>query len=103
MAFCVRNQLEDLIFAEFRSIELCSALEAEVKEFRLGLMYCVNHNMSPLNMETDSLIIKKVLEGIWEIPWAISVNIRDIERTMENKEVEVVYTYREGNKLIFFN
>jgi len=50
-------------------------------------------------METDSLIIKKVLDEIWDIPWSISVDIQCIKLWMEQAEVEVVHTFREGNRL----
>ncbi|WMV29056.1 hypothetical protein MTR67_022441 [Solanum verrucosum] len=56
----------------------------------------------PLVRETDSLIIKKVLDGIWEIPWSIAVEIRVIKRAMENGTTMIEHTCREGNKLADF-
>lgn len=55
-------------------------------------------------METDSLIINKILDGIWEIPWGIAVDPRCIMEELKDKEVVVTHIFREGNKLAdFFN
>ncbi|KAH0771764.1 hypothetical protein KY290_015745 [Solanum tuberosum] len=95
MAFCVRNHQGYLMYAKAKSISLCTALEAETKAFSRGILYCLEHNFMPLVMETDSLIIKKVLDGIWEIPWSIAVEIRVVKRAMENSTTMIEHTYRE--------
>lgn len=46
--------------------------------------------------------MKKILDGIWEIPWSISVDIRWIRDVMKDKEVEIKHIYREGNTLADF-
>ncbi|KAH0655387.1 hypothetical protein KY285_030269 [Solanum tuberosum] len=102
MAFCVRNHQGCLLYAEAKSISLCTALEAETKAFNSDILYCLEHNLMPLVMDTDSLIIKKVLDGIWEIHWSIAVEIRVIKRAMENGTTMIEHTYREGNKLADF-
>ncbi|KAG5576491.1 hypothetical protein H5410_056625, partial [Solanum commersonii] len=38
--------------------------KAEVKAFKDGLNHCVQNNLLPLMMEINSLIIKKILDGI---------------------------------------
>ncbi|WMV08231.1 hypothetical protein MTR67_001616 [Solanum verrucosum] len=97
--FCIPNEEGNLIFAEASVIEACYAIVAEVKAFKAGLKYCIENDLLPIIMETDSFIIKKVLDGVWEVPWSISVDIQCIKLWMENGEVEVVHTYREGNRL----
>ncbi|KAK6793579.1 hypothetical protein RDI58_007032 [Solanum bulbocastanum] len=97
-AFSVRNSNGDLVYAETESVMLCSALEAEVGAFKEGLQYCVSHNLLPLIMETDSLILKKVIEEKWEIPWVISVDVRCIKNKLKNKDVVVNHIFREGNR-----
>jgi len=66
-----------------------------VKAFKAGLKYCIENDLLPIIMEIDSFIIKKVLDGVWEVPWSISVDIQCIKLLMEKGEVEVVHTYRE--------
>lgn len=53
-------------------------------------------------MESDSLTIKKILDGTWEVPWVISTDIREIREEIIDKEVMVVHSFREGNKLANF-
>ncbi|KAH0764524.1 hypothetical protein KY285_000395 [Solanum tuberosum] len=102
IAFCIRNHYGDFIFAETRKVELSSALEAEVRALGVGLIYCINHNIFPLILETDSLVTKKVLDGVWEVPWSISVEVRGIKSMVETYNVEIKHIFREGNKLADF-
>lgn len=44
---------------------------AEAKAIVEGLAYCVEKQLHPLILETDSLVIKKIIEGEWESPWCI--------------------------------
>lgn len=91
-----------MVYARARKLEVCSALEAETKGFKDGLLYCLSHNLFPLTMESDSLTIKKILDGTWEVPWVISTDIREIREEIIDKEVMVVHSFREGNKLANF-
>ncbi|KAH0664999.1 hypothetical protein KY285_026205 [Solanum tuberosum] len=96
-AFSVRNSNGELVYAETESVELCNILEAKVEAFKEGLQYCVNNNLMPLIMETNSLILKKIIDEIWEIPWSISVDIRCIKKMLKDKDVVVIHIFREGN------
>ncbi|KAH0642344.1 hypothetical protein KY290_033935 [Solanum tuberosum] len=99
-AFSVRNSNGDLVYAETESVMLCSALEAEVRTFKEGLQYCVSHNLLPLIMETESLILKKVIEEKWEIPWVISADVRCIKNKLKNKDMVVNQIFRAGNNVV---
>ncbi|KAH0669205.1 hypothetical protein KY289_023698 [Solanum tuberosum] len=96
---CIRNDQGELVYAKVCKTEFSSALQDEVKGFKRGLLYCLGHNLLHLTMETDSITIKKILDGIWEVPWIISIDIREIMEAMENKALTVTHTFREGNKL----
>ncbi|WMV59135.1 hypothetical protein MTR67_052520, partial [Solanum verrucosum] len=102
IAFCIRNHYGDFIFAETRKVQLRSALEAEVRALGVGLIYCINHNIFPLILETDSLVTKKVLDGVREVPWSISVEVRGIKSMLETYNVEIKHIFREGNTLADF-
>lgn len=56
-----------------------------MRAFKEGLHYCVHNNFLPLVMETNSLILKKIFDGIWEIPWSISVDIRCVKGGIEGQ------------------
>ncbi|KAG5619509.1 hypothetical protein H5410_004727 [Solanum commersonii] len=51
-----------------------------------GLEYCMTNNLL-----RDSLIGKKIIDGIWEIPWAIVVDIRRIQGMVREHTVEVLH------------
>ncbi|KAG5631408.1 hypothetical protein H5410_003125 [Solanum commersonii] len=53
----------NLIFTEASTIEAHNAIVAEVKAFKPRLKYCIENDLLPIIMETDSLIIKKVTFG----------------------------------------
>lgn len=48
MAFCVRNEFGDLVFAESRLLERCTVIEAEIKTIIMGIVYCQQHKLLPL-------------------------------------------------------
>ncbi|KAG5620342.1 hypothetical protein H5410_005560 [Solanum commersonii] len=58
--FCIRNGEGNLIFAEAITIKACYAIVAQVKAFKAGLKYCIENDLLPIIMETDSLISKEM-------------------------------------------
>lgn len=58
--------------------------------------------MVPLELETDSFSLVKMMKGEWEIPWNIRGIIRRIQKIMELELIKVQHTYREGNSLAEF-
>ncbi|KAG5609525.1 hypothetical protein H5410_020806 [Solanum commersonii] len=42
------------------------------------------------------------MDGVWEVPWILSMDVRNIKFSMQNRNVEEVHTFREGNKLADF-
>ncbi|XP_049360645.1 uncharacterized protein LOC125825343 [Solanum verrucosum] len=101
-AFCVRNEAGNLMYTEGRGFGVNSNLVVEVLAFKMGLEYCINHHYLPLTMETDSLAIKNILDGGWETPWCIIVDITKIKSLLVESNTTVEHTYMEGNKLADF-
>lgn len=77
-------------------------LVAEVKAMKAGLEYCSSNNLLPLMLETDSLSLKKIVEGLWEVPWTITIEVKRIKQSLASGGVVVEHTVREGNKLSEF-
>ncbi|WMV25454.1 hypothetical protein MTR67_018839 [Solanum verrucosum] len=50
-------------------------------------------------METDSLTMKNVLEGMWEVHWEISLEVKWFKQLRNNGVIRVEYVLREGNQL----
>lgn len=61
--------------------------------------YCVSRILPHVVIKTDSLILKTILDGIWEVPWKIANDIQRIKGLMSQFQVEVVHKLREGNKM----
>ncbi|KAF3678689.1 hypothetical protein FXO38_03114 [Capsicum annuum] len=76
-AFCIRNWEGDLVYAESSKLQESNSLLAEVMAVRFALEHYLNR-FTPLLIETDSLIVNKVLQGHWEVPWAIVMDIKKI-------------------------
>lgn len=73
--FCIRNKEGDLIYAESRRIADSSNLIAEAVALKLGLEYCVEHNLIPLILKTESLALNQMVIGMWEVPWCVAKEI----------------------------
>ncbi|KAG5630358.1 hypothetical protein H5410_002075 [Solanum commersonii] len=71
--FYVRDSHGKLVFAKAEKIDLCDALEVE-----------------------------NILDGMWEIPWDMSINIRCIHEILKEREVVIVYTFRKVHNLADF-
>ncbi|XP_015160507.1 uncharacterized protein [Solanum tuberosum] len=102
IAFCIRNEVGDLAYAESKEVTKDSILEAEIIEIKEGIYYCIQKTLIPLIIETDSLLAQKALNGVWEVPWKIAWEVRLIKQLIKNHGVEVVHTFREGNNLADF-
>ncbi|KAG5571327.1 hypothetical protein H5410_061093 [Solanum commersonii] len=87
MVFCVRNEFGDLVCVESRLLERCIVIESDIKAIRIGFVYCQQHNLLPLIVETNSLIAETVKNGVWEVPWSISLDIRHVHGIIHSCQV----------------
>ncbi|XP_019256312.1 PREDICTED: uncharacterized protein LOC109234702 [Nicotiana attenuata] len=69
LGFCVRNDKGDVVSARAVDLGVTTNVVAEAKAILQGLEYRVEHDLHPLILETDSLVIKKVIEGEWDPTW----------------------------------
>lgn len=99
LKFCIRSDQGDLVYVESYIIGELLATEAEIRTVKEVPNYCVQKVCLPLTIETDSLITKKILDGVWEVPWIFSKNVCNIKFSMNTGNVEVVHTFKEGNKV----
>lgn len=53
----------------------------------------------PLEIETNSFTLAKMVKGGWEVPWSIIGIITRIQQMMEDELIKVQYIYREWNSL----
>lgn len=102
VAFCIRISEENLIYAKMKQIGYNTNIYAEALAMKEGIEYCRNNEMFPLIIETDSLFLKKVIEGDWRVPWRINSTIIRIKQALSSGEHVVTHTLREGNKVADF-
>ncbi|XP_059290876.1 uncharacterized protein LOC132044416 [Lycium ferocissimum] len=85
--FCVRDWNGDLVYAQCQKIGQSNNVIAEARAILEGLKYCVEKDLHPLIMETDSLMMKNIVEGKWEAPWCIITMVDRLKRLMEGFHV----------------
>ncbi|XP_075082213.1 uncharacterized protein LOC142166789 [Nicotiana tabacum] len=98
-ALCVRNDAGDVLFAKAEELGLSTNTIAEAKAIVEGLSYCVQKQLHPLIIQTDSMLMKKIIDGIWEVPWNIGKEINKINQLKHNFNVIFEHVLREGNTL----
>ncbi|KAH0665136.1 hypothetical protein KY290_027423 [Solanum tuberosum] len=96
-AFCIRNDEGNLIHAESFGLRITSVLMSEAMALRRGLEYCIMHHYLPVILETDSLMLQKILNGIWEVSWSSRVEVKRINGMRINVDARVEHILREGN------
>lgn len=62
--FCIRNWKGKFIFVASYEIGVKSSLDAKVWALEKGLSFCISHNFLPVTLESDSLIVCKILAGV---------------------------------------
>lgn len=68
----------------------------------LGIEYCVPKGYLPLTIETDSFITKRIVDGVWDVPWIVTMDVKSIKVSLHRRNVEVIHTFTEVNKLADF-
>lgn len=101
-AFCIRNDIGNLGYAEGVRIVDTNNLMAEVMALRMGLEHCKRNNLLPVILETDPLALKNILYGIWDTLWNIALEIRIVHHMIKDVDVVVENIFREGNKVADF-
>ncbi|XP_060210708.1 F-box protein At3g07870-like [Lycium barbarum] len=66
VAFCIRNDNGDLVYATAQKIADGNNLVAEAVSIKQGVEYCMEHQLYPLLVEIDSLATKMFIRGIWK-------------------------------------
>ncbi|XP_060182081.1 uncharacterized protein LOC132611714 [Lycium barbarum] len=72
---------------------------AEAKALLFGIQWCIQHNITNIELETDSILLLSWVKQIFKIPWQIEGTIRDIRRHLEGATWSIQHCYREANKV----
>jgi len=98
-AFCLRDERVDIIHAEGVTIENATSIVTEAKTILEASKHCKQRNLNKVIIQTDSMLLKKVLTGEWAIPWSISDVVEEIRTCLEGKQHIFQHILREGNQL----
>lgn len=71
----LRNHDGDIVYAQGEEINETTNMEAEAITIREAIYHCIAIGIMWIDIETDSLVLVKILSRIWEIPWKIATII----------------------------
>ncbi|KAH0650670.1 hypothetical protein KY285_032001 [Solanum tuberosum] len=77
-AFCIRDHEGNLIVAKGVRLQETTNVIAEAIAIRECLVFCRDNMLSQIIIETDSLAMVHILEGQWEAPWSVALEVRFI-------------------------
>nr|XP_033517447.1 uncharacterized protein LOC117281714 [Nicotiana tomentosiformis] len=84
LGFCEKNDVGDLVYTRAVDLGVTTNIVAEAKAILQGLEYCVEHDLHPLILETDYLVLKKVVEGEWDPPWSTVPYVQEIKEMRDH-------------------
>lgn len=83
-AFCLRNGDENPIYAEAGAMGFSTTLEAEAMAILRCLRYCKDREVTNILVDTDSLCLQHIINGVWACPWIIIEEIEEIRSYIHN-------------------
>ncbi|XP_070046476.1 uncharacterized protein [Nicotiana tomentosiformis] len=72
LGFCVSDDEGDVVYARAVDLGVTTNVVAEAKAILEGFEYCVEYDLHPLILETNSLVMKKAIEWEWDPPWLVA-------------------------------
>lgn len=99
IGFVVRDEEGDVRHARGKEIQETTNIEAEAAAILEALRYYVNHGYTNILVQTDSMLMKNVIEGNWDPPWAVTAYLEEIKEPMGRSKTRFSHIMREGNKL----
>nr|XP_016466227.1 PREDICTED: uncharacterized protein LOC107788988 [Nicotiana tabacum] len=97
--FVLRDEYGDILHAHGKEIHEGTNTEAEAVAMLEALKYCVQHGYTHFILQTDSMMLKNVVEGIWVVPWIIATQVEEIKDIMGKYNIRISHIMRESNKL----
>ncbi|XP_070022541.1 uncharacterized protein [Nicotiana sylvestris] len=99
IGFCIRNENGDIVKSVGKEIEETTNTVAETKALVEALRFYRFQQYSHVWLQTDSMLLKKIMDGIWKLPWIISEQVEEMMQLMNGGNYTVTHIHREGNKL----
>lgn len=98
-AFCIRNDRGELIYAKSKALGETTSVEAEVVAIQQAILVCQEFNYLGVQIETDSLLLTKMINRQWRVPWTLMDLIDEIKFKMNAVHGSIKHVFREGNQV----
>ncbi|XP_070012994.1 uncharacterized protein [Nicotiana sylvestris] len=82
-----------------KEIEETTNTVAEAKAMVEALRFYRLKQYSHVWLQTDSMLLKKIMDGIWKPPWIIYEQVEEMMQLMNGGNYTVTHIHREGKKL----
>ncbi|KAH0642112.1 hypothetical protein KY290_033711 [Solanum tuberosum] len=79
IALCIRDHTWNLVVAKGRRIQEVNSVKAEAIAIKECLEYCHKMKYQQIILETDSWSLVQILQGTWEKPWSMILEINSIQ------------------------
>lgn len=89
----------DLIYVKVKGIGIAMNTEAESMDIQDALEHCQEKNLNEVTIETNSLVVRNIIQRQWIIPWEITERVEKIIMIMQLLDACIVHTFREDNTL----
>lgn len=99
IGFVLRDEEGDVMYARGKEIHETTNNEAEAWAILEGLSYCVHQQYTQVLIQTDSKLLKNVLDGLWIAPWNVTEIVEEINVLRHRCTVTFTHILREGNRL----
>ncbi|XP_009779565.1 uncharacterized protein [Nicotiana sylvestris] len=99
VGYCVRDEYGDVVAVVGKEIHETTNTEAEAIAIVEALRFYRMQHFPQVCVKTDSMLMKKIMEGVWKPPWSIAEHVEEIMQLLNGGNYVVSHIYREGNKL----
>ncbi|XP_075083560.1 uncharacterized protein LOC142167295 [Nicotiana tabacum] len=97
--YVLGNEEGNVVYACGKEIPEGTNIEVGVRAILEALKYCVEHDYILIDLHTDSMLVKNVIQGEWSTPWSVVVYVEEIRELMGRCHLKISHTLREGNQL----
>lgn len=98
-AYCLRDEKGDLLFAKCDIIDNTYNIVAEARAILEACKHSKQAQHNQVIIQTDSMLMLKILEDKWAVPWSIAGMVAEIKASMHQKHHLFQHILREGNQL----
>lgn len=98
-AFCLRDENGDLIHVEGTKMDNTTNTLAQAKAILEVSKHCKQSQYDKVIIQTDSMLLKKILEEEQSCPWSIAGRVEEIKSYLCGKQIKFQHILRKGNQL----